>query len=332
MIDNQRGAVLVTGGAGFVGSYIVDRLLARGERVVAYDVTTGGALRSAAEQADGLVVELGSVTEPWRLLRLCQEHGVDRIVHLASPLTVDVSVNPLRGVQDVCEGTANVFEAARVIRARRVVWASSAAVFGNRSSYPPGPLANDAAHRPQSVYGGCKSLCEQMALAYRDRWGLDSIALRLTLVYGPFRHRGYMSFPSEIIRRVASGRPARVPIADQLVNWQYVVDVAELIGHCLDAQAPADVAFNTSGDIRSMREAGEILERLVPGADISYSDESADDGQRVLREIPYEYSDASLRAQLGYVSAWPLERGIEDSLAALSRSKPDNPTGQLVTA
>jgi nucleoside-diphosphate-sugar epimerase len=332
MIDNQRGAVLVTGGAGFVGSYVVKRLLSRGERVVAYDVTTDDAMRSAAEQANGLVVELGSVAEPWRLLRACQEHGVDRIVHLASPLTVDVSVSPLRGVRDICEGTANVFEAARAVTARRVVWASSAAVFGNRASYPPGPLANDAAHRPQSVYGSCKSLCEQMALTYRDRWGVDSIALRLTLVYGPFRHRGYMSFPSEIIRRVAAGRPARVPIADQLVNWQYVVDVAELIEHCLDVQAPADLAFNTSGDTRTMREVGEILQRLVPAADISYSDDSAEDGQRVLREIPYEYSDACLRAQLGYNSAWPLERGIEDSLAALSRSKPDDSTGELVTA
>ena len=191
-----------------------------------------------------------------------------------------------------------------------MVWASSVAVFGARSEYTAGPIANDATHRPGTLYGSSKSLCEQMARTYREHRGVDSIGLRLTVVYGPGRLRGYMTFPSDLIRRVAVGEEVQVPIADQELNWQYVEDVASLMVHCLDAPTPEDVAFNTWGDVRTFREAGEILQHLAPEASITFSEIASDDGQRALQQAPAAFDDSELRSQLGYAPAFTLERGV----------------------
>lgn len=327
MIDNHETTVLVTGGAGFIGSHVVRDLLAKGERVIAYDLLpSGNALQEiiSALPSDGrLQLERGSVVDGWRLERLCRQWAVDRIVHLASPLTQDVTEDPLGGVRDICEGTAMIFEVASACGVRRVVWASSVAVFGARQDYPAGPIANDAPHRPASLYGCCKSLCEQMARTYREERGVDSIGVRLAVVYGPARLRGYMSFPSHMIRSVALGQAVQVPIARQNVNWQYVEDVAGLITHCLQAPRPVDVAFNTWGDVRPFGDVGHILQRLAPEVEIAFSDDPLDDGHRALLGAPAEFDDSDLRSQIGYVPRFTLEQGVGDAFSVFQSQAQD---------
>src|SRR5699024_10292982 len=137
------------------------------------------------------------------------------------------------GIRDICLGTAALFDAARAAGLRRVVWASSVAVFGPSSIYPPGPLADDAPHRPATVYGSCKSLCETLALRAHRVDGLDVVGLRLSVVYGAGRLRGYMSYPSHLLRAAAAGEAVHIPYGPQRLHWQHVEEVAAMIATAL---------------------------------------------------------------------------------------------------
>jgi nucleoside-diphosphate-sugar epimerase len=284
-------SVLVTGGAGFVGSYVVRDLLLEGNQVIVYDAhTESNALDLVLPQrprSDVLTVVQGAISDTWRLFRLCEEREVDRIVHLASPLTQDVVADPTSGIRDICGGTAAIFELARAFSIHRVVWASSVAVFGGRSLYGDVPVPNDALHRPENLHGSCKSLCERMALDYRSAYGVDSIGLRLSVVYGPARLRE---------------------------------EVAAMLLRALNrAVQPRDIVFNTCGEVRTFREVAVILSRLAPDANITLSTEAADDGQLMLQEAPIDYDDSVFRAQLAYEPRYQLEQGIEASIIAFRR-------------
>ena len=158
----------------------------------------------AADSA-AIAIETGAITDQARIVGLCRQQEITAAVHLASPLTQDVTARPAEGIADICLGTAAVFGAAREAGLRRVVWASSVAVFGARSGYPPGPIGDDACHRPPSLYGSCKSLCENLARRAFEVDGLDVVGLRLSVVYGAGRLRGYMSYPSHLLRSAAAG-------------------------------------------------------------------------------------------------------------------------------
>lgn len=306
--------VLVTGGAGFVGAYVCRALLRAGHKVLVYDARPNRNVLDLlldASSAESLSVVGGEITDGWKLLRLCRAHEVDRIVHLASPLTQDVTDNPMLGIRDVCLGTQTVFEMACQISIRRVVWASSVAVFGSASDYPPGPVAEDAPHRPESVYGHCKSLCEGLAQRAYERDGVDSIGLRLTVVYGAGRLRGYMSYPSHLLRRAAAGEPIHVPHGSQRLHWQYVEEVAESILCALESpQAGQGRSYNTWGDSRTWAEAAQIITRLRP--DLYLTVQAGNDP--ILERSIHDFDATAFTTRFSYGPSWPLERGIEMTL------------------
>jgi nucleoside-diphosphate-sugar epimerase len=307
--------VLVTGGAGFVGAYVSRALLQAGHRVVVYDARPGRNVLDLllGEAPDSsLTVVGGEIVDGWQLLRLCRAEQVEYIVHLASPLTQDVTANPNTGVRDICLGTQTIFEVAHQAAVRRVVWASSVAVFGSAAHYPPGPVADDAPHRPESVYGSCKSLCEGLARRAWEQDGLDSVGLRLTVVYGAGRLRGYMSYPSHWLRAAAAGEPVHVPHGGQPMNWQYVEEVSDSVLCALGSAVPGEGrAFNTWGDTRTWAQAAEVVGRLRPGLPVTV-EPGADP---VISDAAHEFDAGPFRTRFGYRPSWPLERGVEATLA-----------------
>jgi UDP-glucose 4-epimerase len=311
----ERESVLVTGGAGFIGAYVVEALLAQGHPVVAYDLQPRGNVLDLLLPAGtpGLVLEAGEITDGWRLLDICRRYRIGAAVHLASPLTKDVAANPITGIRDICSGTATVLAAAREATLRRVVWASSVAVFGPQGAYPPGPLSDDAFHRPASLYGSCKSLCETLAREAHVADGLDVTGLRLSVVYGAGRLRGYMSYPSHLMRDAASGTAVHVPYGAQRLHWQHVKEVAGAILSVLQSpRAGEGRTYNAPGDCRSWRDAAEIIRAARAGLDVTIGDEA----DPALADVVDDYDAGSLAGDYGYRLAWPLERGVAQTLAA----------------
>ena len=314
--------VLVTGGAGFVGAHVIRDLVARGDEVVAYDVVASSPVLDATvpgwrEHPDITLVR-GAITGAWKLLHTCRTHQVDTIVHLASPLTTGVNEDLRTGLEDICSGTANVFEVARALGIRRTVWTSSISVFGAPEAYGDVPIDDESPVRPASFYGACKALCEQMGTAYRDRYDVDSIALRLTIVYGPGRASGATSFVSAAAQAAAERRPVHIGYGDQRLNWQYVDDVAAMVLAALDAPRPSRTVFTTSGDVRTIREAGQLLREIVPDVEVVIAD-GRFDGVDGLTDFPVLFDDRGLRDELGFTWRCDLRQGLERTVAAAQR-------------
>ncbi len=194
---------------------------------------------------------------------------------------------------------------------RRVVWASSVAVFGAKRFYPPGPLANDACHRPPSLYGSCKSLCETLARRAFEVDGLDVVGLRLSVVYGAGRLRGYMSYPSHIMRSAAAGEAVHIPWGRQRLHWQYVEEVAAMIAAALSSEKPgAGRSYNSSGDCRTWRDVGDVLRRARPGLDVTIGDEI----DPPLADAVEDYDAGGFEDYYGYAMRWPIEKAVPDTL------------------
>ena len=310
--------VLVTGGAGFIGAYMVRRLLAEGVDVVVYDQQPRGnvldlLLPELSAGGTRIRIETGEITDAVRLLSLCRRHGVESAVHLASPLTMDVVNNPATGIRDICLGTNVVFSVAREARLRRVVWASSVAVFGPQRDYAPGALPDDAFHRPANIYGSAKSLCETLARQMAaDKGGLDIVGLRLSVVYGAGRRRGYMSYPSHLMREAAAADHVHVRFGDQRLHWQYVEEVSDMAYAALTSPRRSDGrTFNAAGDCRTWREAGAALRLVRPALDITIGDEIDD----ALAGVVEDYDASGFRSHHDYTPSWSLEAGIGATLA-----------------
>ena len=304
----MKMTVLVVGGTGFIGAYVTRRLLRGGHRVVAFDASPGNLLQDllTPEELQTVPVVVGECQSLRDLSHTIREYAVDRIVHLAALLHPACDMNPIKAIQINIEGQAAVLEAARLWDIRKVVWASSVAVFGKRDLYHTSPISNDAPPRPASLYAATKSFNEFLAEHYRRYYNVDALGLRLTLVYGPGRTRGATAFVNELIVKPALGEPARVPFSDDVVDWQYVEDVARLIERCLQVDRTLTGVFNTRFDVRSIREVGAYVQRLLPSADIVY--EPGNFG------IAWELDDSALQEEIGFRPEYRVERGVLETI------------------
>ncbi|MFI6597771.1 NAD-dependent epimerase/dehydratase family protein [Nonomuraea sp. NPDC050536] len=176
--------VLVTGGAGFIGSNLVDRMLLEGHEVVAVDDLSTGSrdnLTQAAEHDAFRLREL-DIRDP-ALIGLAAELQPEVIVHLAAQISVRKSVmDPVHDARINVEGTASVLTAAREGSTRKVVFASSVAVYGRPATIP---VPSDAATDPRSPYAASKLSGETYLATFRALYGLEYTTLVLSNVYGP---------------------------------------------------------------------------------------------------------------------------------------------------
>jgi nucleoside-diphosphate-sugar epimerase len=301
--------VLVTGGTGFVGAYLAADLLDHGHRVVAYDRSTDTRTLERVGVADDVTVWGGDVTDPTALARAVRETGATRVVHLAALLATAARENPRAAAEVNVVGTNTVFEVARLLpdQVERVAWASSSTAYAPPERYGDRFVTEDDLVAPATLYGATKTYNERQAWVYGEEYGVSHVALRPTVAYGPYRETGGSAFLSKLVERPALGDPVEVGYGDQLVDWQYVRDVARAFR--LAAFTPDDDlsrrVYNVRGELATVREAAETVERIVPGADVTVTDEG-DLGWTQRLDI------TKAREDLGYEPEYGLERGFRD--------------------
>ncbi len=303
--------VLVTGGAGFIGSHTVERLAAGGHAVTALDNLHSGTWENlAAAQGDIERVE-ADVRDLHTLLAVCERRGFDAVVHLAAWTSVAASVaHPLETHAVNVDGTLHVLEAARRTGVRRVVLASSAAVYGRE---PPLPTSEESPPRPASPYAAHKAAGELLGAAYRAAYGLEVVVLRYFNVYGR-RQRG--DSPYAGIVAVAAERLRRGELitifgnGEQTRDFIHVADVAAVTERAAlgpdPGGEPINVASGTQTSVLAVIAAMRAI--LHVDAAIAFTGERAGDVRRSWADI------TRLRERLGYTPQIGLQDGLRELL------------------
>lgn len=249
--------VLLTGGSGFIGAWIIRRLLRAGIEPRVFDLSDRRevvAEIAGDEAAAGLDWRQGDIRIGAQVLRAAE--GCDGVIHLAGVLTPQCKADPVRGAEINLIGTLNVFEAARRLGFPSVVYASSAGVYGPDDADHPAPTTH---------YGAFKLACEGSARAYWADHGLPSVGFRPFVVYGAGRETGLSAGPSLACRAAARGESYVIPYTGSS-GLAYVDDVAEAFERALRAPAPGARVFNLVGEVASIDEVMDEIRRQVPDA------------------------------------------------------------------
>ena len=304
-----RGArVLVTGGAGTVGSTIADQLVARGaaEIVILDNFLRGRRENLAWAEANGpLTVVEGDIRDADLVRELSQ--GIDVVFHQAALRITQCAEEPRLALEVLVNGTFNVFEAAVGEGVDRVVAASSASVYGLAEDFPTAehhhPYAND------TFYGAAKAFNEGLLRSMHAMRGLSYVALRYFNVYGPRMdiHGVYTEVLVRWMERIEAGQPPLI-LGDgsQTMDFVYTDDIAR--ANVLAAEADVnDAVFNVASGVEtSLRELAAMLLRVMgSGLPVEHGPE------RAVNKVPRRLADTSrARDLLGFAAEIDLEDGL----------------------
>ena len=298
--------VLVTGGAGFIGSHSARALLAAGHRVTVVDDLSHGKRTAVPGGAALHVVDIRSAD----LAALFARERPEAVLHLAAQMDVRKSVaDPLFDASVNVLGTVNVLEAARRAGVKRVVFASSGgAVYGEQDSFP---AREDHPRRPASPYGVSK-LCGEEYLAYAARaFGLSTLALRYANVYGPGQDpHGEAGVVAIFLEKMLGGA---VPVINgdglQTRDYVHVADVARI--NLLALQSPVSGALNvgTGRETTVIDLSAALAKHARFARQIPHGPAKAGEQRRSVVD------PAAAAAALGWKPEVGLERGLQETAA-----------------
>jgi UDP-glucose 4-epimerase len=302
--------VLVTGGAGFIGSHVVDKLIDRGYTPRIFDVVP------SPHHAPGEVdTYLGDLTDIDALKAATE--GCDAVVHLAAVADVNhVAADPAFAETVNSRGSFNVVEAARHVGVQRVVYGSTIWVYNAQ----PG-LADEDTNigLPSHLYTATKLAGEMYCKSYSEQYGLDCTILRFGIPFGP-RARAAAVVPA-FVKKALAGEPLTIAgDGSQGRRFVYVEDLADGVARSLVPEA-ANRVYNLVGDETvTVKEIASIVRDLIGDVDILHVESRAGDfsgtevsGARASRELGWEATTPFVEGVRRYVE-W-LRRPVVDDVA-----------------
>jgi len=303
----EYSRVLVTGGAGFIGSHIVDRLLKEGYEVTVIDnLSTGKPQNLAHHQGKK---EFHFIQGDIRNFNLVEEavKGVDTVFHEAAVVSVPLSIEDPLSTNDVnVGGTLNILKACLNSKVKRFIYGSSTAIYGDTEKLP---IKEDSVPQPISPYGASKLAAESYANAFYSVYGLETVCLRYFNVYGPRQAYGpYSGVITIFINHLLSDQP---PIiygdGEQTRDFTNIQDVVEANMLALERKNAAGKVFNiATGVATTINQLAELLQEVMGKTELKVVHADPRSG-----DIRHNYADISkARKILGYEPKISLREGL----------------------
>ena len=317
--------ILVTGGAGFIGSAVVRHAVRAGHQVVNLDALTYAACLdnvAGVSNAPGYVFEVADIRDRAALDRIFTTHQPDAVMHLAAESHVDRSIDgPADFIDTNITGTFNMLEAARaywVAQGRpadfRFHHISTDEVFGSLGD--TGQFTEDTPYAPNSPYSASKAASDHLVRAWHETYGLPVVMTNCSNNYGPFH------FPEKlvpvVILRALAGEP--IPVygkGENVRDWLYVEDHADALLTVV-AKGAVGRSYNIGGEnearnIDIVRMICGILDRLRPKA-APYAEQISFVTDRPGHDLRYAIDPTRIRDELGWRPSVTLEQGLEQTV------------------
>lgn len=296
---------LVTGGAGFIGSHIVDRLVSRGDEVIVLDDLSAGKETNLTRVRNKIELRVQTITNLDAVQAACK--GMDYVIHLAARTSVPRSVkNPLETNAANIDGTLNVLVAARDAKVRRIVYAASSSAYGETETLPK---VESMAPAPISPYGITKYVGELYGQVFGRVYGLENVSVRFFNVFGPRQDPSsqYSGVLSRFLLAVQKGeQPVIYGDGEQSRDFTYIENIVDEVLRGCEAQGASGRVFNGGTGARiTLNEVIKLLEKIT-GKTITPKYDAPRTG-----DIRHSQADISLANKiLGYKPLVLFEEGL----------------------
>jgi nucleoside-diphosphate-sugar epimerase len=282
--------IMIVGSSGYIGRHVVKQLTAEGADVVAFDLVPA----PAQWCLPGVPFIQGNMTNLEEVMSAILDHGIQRVVALGyymTPLLSPECRDLLNAARVNIIGVTNLFEAARLARLQRVIFASTVGIFGYQDSYGVEPInENTEARAPKSLYGLMKLVNNGLAERYTKTYGIQVVKVHSAAVIGP----GNTAFSRRMIQDPALGKPG-------FANWPSsgprnivgVADIAQLYTKIALADEAKYDTYMGTGPSPTGREIAAIVKKYLPNAEITF-DENARvpawnfDNSRTVKEFAWK--------------------------------------------
>ena len=302
-MDDRSESVLITGGNGNLGRLVADKLLARGQHVVKFDIP---GTEPENTQANETVLS-GDIRDTTALKNILDEHRPDTIYHLASLLSGSSEADLSAAWEINATASFNLLNLAHETGVGKFFFASTAASYGPVDT---DPMPLDHAQWPENMYGATKVAVERMGVYFKRKHGLDFRCLRFPLVVSPFAPQGAVSaFPSHAFKAAFNGQSFRFPVAESTgISTLFLEDVIDSIVNYTATEAAqlSRHVYNLHAYYLSAGMVAVEAAKRFPGFD--YSFEPIDAVEHLISSWPNVVDDAAARRDWGWQPAFDFDQ------------------------
>ena len=299
---------LITGGMGFIGTYLAHALLAKGEEVVLFDVISNSPLIQDIKNKVKIVQ--GDLSSWAEVMEVVKQYKIDGIYHTGALLSASAEEKPITAYNVNAGGTFNILEAARLFNVKRVVYTSTIASYGLGLH----TVNEDTIQMPISMYGVTKVFCERLGEYYYRKFGVDFRAVRLPSVIGPGRGGGGASaYSTLMISEPALKKPYKVYVEeDVIMPLLYIKDGVD----CLIRLYEADNAklkrrvYCIAGFSPTAKEIYAAVKKALPNADIQFKPDR--ELTEIVRSWPKYLEETKALEEWGWKTKFHLKETVED--------------------